>query len=150
MYKIPIFNRNLVNTTRNAQKESISVLSGFEYYEDGLTLYDNKQFFTNQLVRSSWRGLDVTKNRLWNSAPFCRAGGAEIISVSLQNKEIFALVRNQADWFVIEAHGDFDGHFEFKDFQNELNDYLNWFRKLPLFLDCGDFRVVHALSLIHI
>ncbi len=117
-YTAPIFNRNLVNTTRNAQKESISVLSGFEYYEDGLTLYDNKQFFTNQLVRSSWRGLDVTKNRLWNSAPFCRAGGAEIISVSLQNKEIFALVRNQADWFVIEAHGDFDGHFEFKDFQN--------------------------------
>ncbi len=33
---------------------------------------------------------------------------------------------------------------EFKDFQNELDDYLNWFRKLPLFLDFGDFRVVHA------
>jgi len=33
---------------------------------------------------------------------------------------------------------------QFKDHENELNEYLNWFRSLPLFLELEDIRIVHA------
>lgn len=33
---------------------------------------------------------------------------------------------------------------QFKDQENELNEYLNWFRSLPLFLELEDIRIVHA------
>lgn len=33
---------------------------------------------------------------------------------------------------------------QFEKFEDELNDYLSWFRTLPLFLDLGDIRIVHA------
>ena len=32
----------------------------------------------------------------------------------------------------------------FAEYPDEWRDYLGWFRTLPLFLDMGDFRVVHA------
>jgi hypothetical protein len=33
---------------------------------------------------------------------------------------------------------------QFKDHQNEWGKYLNWFMSLPLFLDLGNIRIVHA------
>lgn len=33
---------------------------------------------------------------------------------------------------------------QFKNMDNELKDVLDWFRTLPLFLDLGNLRVVHA------
>ena len=33
---------------------------------------------------------------------------------------------------------------QFKDYQKEWGKYLSWFMTLPLFLDLGDIRVVHA------
>lgn len=33
---------------------------------------------------------------------------------------------------------------QFNNHENEFNEYLDWFRTLPLYLDMGDFRIVHA------
>jgi len=33
---------------------------------------------------------------------------------------------------------------QFSDYQNEFDEYLDWFRTLPLQLDLGNLRVVHA------
>ncbi len=33
---------------------------------------------------------------------------------------------------------------QFSNFQNEFKDYLNWFRTLPLYLDLGNLRIIHA------
>lgn len=39
---------------------------------------------------------------------------------------------------------------QFKDQENELNEYLNWFRSLPLFLELEDIRIVHRVDQEHI
>lgn len=33
---------------------------------------------------------------------------------------------------------------QFKNHENEMNEYLNWFRKLPLYLEIDGIRIVHA------
>lgn len=33
---------------------------------------------------------------------------------------------------------------QFRDHKNELNDYLDWFKTLPVYLELNDIRIVHA------
>lgn len=123
--ELPIFSRNLINRTRNAQKESISVLSGFKdedgiAVEDGLALYDKKDFFAYRLTRATLKGEDLPNNVVDVSKEFCIRGG-EVIYADCRTAKGYVVVANQADWFMIEAHGDFvDGHIEFTNRQNTL------------------------------
>ncbi|HBC73714.1 MAG TPA: hypothetical protein DC017_02425, partial [Candidatus Wallbacteria bacterium] len=121
----PILNINLIKTTRNAQKESISVLSGFKdddsgnAVEDGLTLYNKKDFFAYQLTRATLKGADLPNNVVDVSKIFCLQGG-EVIYANYQELKGYTIVANQADWFMIEAHGDFiDGRLEFMNSYNK-------------------------------
>ncbi len=115
----PIPSENLVDRTRDAQKESISVLSGFKSYEDGLKLYNNKEFFRYRNARASWKGADLPNNVIDVTKEFCISGG-EVIYADCQTATGYAVVANQADWFMIEADGDFDGHIEFVDSKDNV------------------------------
>ena len=124
----------LVQSGKDAEKESISLLSGYTGYEDGLILYDKKDFYKKQLTRASWTGLDISKNVVNNTKEFCISGGQEIVFYSSDDKENYLIAQNQADWFIIEGHGEgADGHIEVYDdkntaikiFPNELEGKYN-------------------------
>lgn len=105
--------RNLVNRTKDAEKESISVLSGYNGYEDGLPLYDKQNFWKVKLARATWKGQDFPNNVVDVSKAFCIEGG-EAICASVKTLTGYVVVANQADWFMIEADGkSTDGHVEF-------------------------------------
>ena len=99
-----IFHRNLVNRTRDAQTESISILSGYKGYEDGLSLYNNKEFFRYRNVRASWKGADLPNKVVDVTKEFC-FGGGEVIYADCRTATGYAVVANQADWFMLESHG---------------------------------------------
>jgi len=111
------------DTAKDAEKESISVLSGFYGHEDGLPLYENKNnYFKKQLLRASYKGNDIANNVVNNTREFCMMGGANLIRLNAGNLDDFEYVKNQADWFMIEGHGagDGDGHIEFIDDNDKI------------------------------
>lgn len=106
--------KNLINNEKNDKELKFSYLRGYEpknlniqliKYDDGIKLYNN--YFKYKLVRSDFdvSAINIEKNITKNSLNFVKAGGAEYITATYNDKSASALVKNQADWFLIDADG---------------------------------------------
>ena len=99
----------LINDVPNAQQQSISVFNGYLDSPDGLMLY-NCNYFKTQLVHTN-RKVEVvnpTNNEAPNFKNFVISGGAEFLVVdTVKNIGGAVLLKNQADWFIIEGDGIF-------------------------------------------
>jgi len=88
--------------------------------------------------------LSIVRSMVENDAACAVMGNHEYNALCFHTKKA-----GQANsWLRPRTNKNINQHLEtlyqFKDHQDEWNNYLGWFMSLPLFLDLGDIRVVHA------
>ena len=103
---------NLINNEKDALKESIALFhanySG-SWTSSLINFYDNS-FFKYKLGHSDYKSIsecnDTNHKVFKDSYSFIKSGGAERISSIIDQKiNCEALIRNQANWFLIFGHG---------------------------------------------
>jgi len=99
---------NLINNENDAQKESIACSRCEINLQSPLLLYQNHLFGT-RLGRTDFDIEQVKKGYAdyLNSFSFFKSGGAEKVSATLSSSDVNGeiLLRNQADWLVLQGHG---------------------------------------------
>ncbi|GEM_PF-2936245 len=107
--------KNLINNEEDAFKESIAVFTCDNKPDESILPIYNNTYFKHQAGHSNTTETkfdvntkDFSKIIFKNSVSFLKAGGAEYILAMKNNLKAYALIRNQADWFLIDAHGRVD------------------------------------------
>lgn len=107
--------KNLVNNEKDAFKESIAVFTCDNKPNESISPFYNNNYFKYKVGHSNTTETtfdintkDFSKLIFKNSVSFLKAGGAEYIFTTMNKLKAHALIRNQADWFLIDAHGRLD------------------------------------------
>ena len=97
---------NLINNVSDNQKESIACSRCENNLQTPLLLYQNT-FFKNNLGRTDFDHEQIKKGNAdyLNASSFLKSGGAESVTICVDGTETKILIRNQADWFIIQGHG---------------------------------------------
>ena len=115
---------NLINDEKNGKDLRISYFRGYENSKDCLYLYDSS-YFKYKLVRSDYDSslVSAQNNIIKNLFNFVKTGGAEYINVKHGDLSADALIKNQADWFIIDGDG---------PIENPIITSLDWVNVQPI------------------
>jgi len=109
--------KNLINNEKDAFKESIAVFTCDNKPNESISPIYNNTYFKYKAGHSNTTETtfdvntkDFSKLIFKNSVSFLKAGGAEYIFATMNKLKTYALIRNQADWFLIDAHGRIHKH----------------------------------------
>jgi len=96
---------NLINNEKDAYKESIATFRGDIVY-NGYKNFLNGKYFKENFLNSTIEKEDVNidKGTIENSVNFLKSGGAELLICTIGNQTTKALIKHQADWFIINGH----------------------------------------------
>ena len=104
--------KNLINNGKDAFKESIAAFTCDNKPNESISPIYNNTYFKYKAGHSNTTETtfdvntkDFSKLIFKNSVSFLKTGGAEYIFTTTNKLKAYALIRNQADWFLIDAHG---------------------------------------------
>lgn len=113
---------------------------GYEKSETGYAHPTRKAVFVGDFIN---RGPEIRKT-IRTIRTMVENGHALAILGNHEINGIISHIRNKQDLFTKDNISGFKTLNEFKDVPDEWNNHVKWLRRLPLFLDLGRIRIVHA------
>lgn len=142
---------DIIGDIHGSARALVDLLKRLDYQQDGASFYhpSRKVIFVGDIVdRGPYirSALKIVKTMVDEGQAYCLLGNHEFNAVA---HTTFA-EHEDADARFLRKHSthpisvDRETLMQFENYANEWESYVQWFSRLPLFLDFDAFRVVHA------